>query len=234
MKAILPALLLAACASAPVGEVPVSVAQPEFSVGDQWIYLVRDGYNGEVLRTYSEKIIAITEDQVRMRSSGPPLDTGSTETYRPDGNPIDILTPRAATAVRYTAYYPAYIFPLEVGNSWQQDVVIGSANSKNIRAVLHGKMVGWEHVVVPAGQFDALKIRREIYLDDEEFWRWGTVASHVDWYVPGIHRFVRQEEHSEYIEKSGRYPNNIRRGDWTITELLGYAGAATKGAATKP
>src|SRR6185503_5082915 len=119
-------LALAACASGPppAGDVPASVAQPEFQIGNKWTYLVRDGYNGQGLRTYSEEVVAIAADRISMGSLGVPSDTGSPETYSSDGNPMDVRTPRVATPMRYTPYYPAYVFPLEVGKKWQQEMVI--------------------------------------------------------------------------------------------------------------
>jgi len=91
-----------------------------------------------------------------------------------------------------------------------------------VNAQVYGRVAGWEHITVPAGEFDALRIERASYLDDEEFWRWGTRAYQTDWYAPAVGRFVRHEENSAFYEKSGRWPNNERRGDWTVMELQAY------------
>lgn len=221
---VLPLLLLAACESAPpVGEVPASVVEPEFTKGESWTYQLRDGYNGLPLRTYREEIGAVGQDHLSVRLTDGRQSTTTDETYTGAGNPVDVRPGRAALAIHYTPFYPAYVFPLQVGSRWKQALLVKyQGTGPAIRATLHAQVDGWERVRVPAGEFDALKIQRQIYLDDEEFWRWGTTVLETDWYVPAIKRFVRHEDKSEFIEKSGRFPNNLRRGDWTIVELQQY------------
>ena len=216
-------LLLAACASAPpAGVVPDAVAEPAFTRGESWTYQLRDGYNGLLLRTYREEIGPVSGDFLSVWLSDD-RQTITDESYTPDGNAIDVRAGRAALPARYTPYYPAYVFPLQVRRRWKQALLIARAGTgPAIRATLQAKVDGWERVRVAAGEFDALKIQRQIYLDDEEFWRWGTTVHETDWYVPAIKRFVKREDKSEFIEKSGRFPNNLRRGDWTIVELQQY------------
>ena len=216
-------VLLAGCAGAPpTGEVPPSVEAPAVRVGTNWTYQVRDGYNHGLIRTLRYKVASDREGTVTLRVDDAQSGVASRATETVDGEPLQVLTPRSLLAVYYSPSYPAYEFPLEVGQHWRRDYVIAPAGSKPVRAQFYGRVAGWEHISVPAGEFDALRIERASYLDDEEFWRWGTRAYETDWYAPAVGRFVRHEEKSEYYEKSGRWPNNLRRGDWTVLELQSY------------
>ena len=217
-------LLLAACVSAPpTGPVADRVVAPDIRKGESWTYQLRDGYNGMVLRTVREQVINHDGERFGISLTDAKLPAGDTVLYTAEANPVYLRAGRAALPVHYAPFKPDYVFPLEVGRHWQGNFVVqAQAGGRSIRATLYGQAVGWEHVSVPAGEFDALKIRRQIYLDDEEFWRWGTQIYETDWYVPAIKRFVKHEDKSEYVEKSGRYPNNIRRGDWSVLELTKY------------
>jgi hypothetical protein len=214
---------LVGCASSPpVGDVAVSVAAPDFHPGENWTYRLRDGYNGEVQRSFREEVQRADNEAMSTRSVGERITGSVVESYTGDGNPVNVHLGRAALPVSYTPYYPAYVFPLEVGGKWQQRFVLQQAGGRRINASLYGRVVAWEHVSVPAGEFDALRINRQVYLDDEEFWRTGTVVDETDWYVPAIGRYVKHEDSSQYFEKSARRGGGLRRGDWTIVELQAF------------
>lgn len=223
LVSVLLLLALAACASAPpVGVVPASVAAPDFRPGERWTYRLRDGYNGEVQRSFREEVQSVGSEEISTRLAGERISGSATEAYTREGNPISVHLGRAALQTSYSPYYPAYVFPLEVGRKWQQKFVLQQPTGKRVNASLYGRVVAWEHVSVPAGEFDALRVNRQIYLDDEEFWRTGTVIDETDWYVAAIGRYVRHEDKSAYLEKSVRRGGAERRGDWTIVELQDY------------
>lgn len=215
--------LLAACAVAPpVGDLPSSVAAPRMPVARSWTYQVRDGYNHGLLRTLRYTVAGIQEGTVTLRVDDVQAGVASRTTETADGEPLQLLTPRSLSPVYYTPSYPAYEFPLEVGRHWKRQYAITQAGGKPVPAQVYGRVAGWEHIKVPAGEFDALRIERASYLKDEEFWRWGTRAYETDWYAPAVGRFVRHEERSEFYEKSGRGANIWHRGDWTVLELQSY------------
>jgi hypothetical protein len=134
--------------------------------------------------------------------------------------PLQIVTPRSLF-VTSCSVVSCLRIPARSGPEWKRPYVITQQGGKPVNAQVARPVAGWEHVIVPAGEFDALRIR-DSYLDDEEFWRWGTRAYQTDWYAPAVGRFVRHEEKSAYYEKSGRWPDNERRGDWTVLELQSY------------
>jgi|ERR1700674_1743078 hypothetical protein len=215
-------LLLAGCAAPPTGPVPPSVEAPQLAVGRNWTYEVRDGYNHGLIRTLRYTVASDRDGTVILRVDDARAGVASRTTETIGGDPLQLLTPRSLTVTYYNPSYPAYEFPLEVGRNWKRKYAITQQGGKPVNAQVYGRVAGWEHITVPAGEFDALRIERASYLDDEEFWRWGTRAYQTDWYAPAVGRFVRHEENSAFYEKSGRWPNNERRGDWTVMELQAY------------
>ena len=73
---------------------------------------------------------------------------------------------------------------------------------------------------VPAGDFDCIKIGRDTILDDAQFWRGPTRVWETEWYAPELKRSIKYETRSMWHEQGGR--NSLRRGDWTIYELIAY------------
>ena len=109
-----------------------------------------------------------------------------------------------------------FVFPLEVGKTWQRDVEFSNTQTpdKQVNARLEGRVVGWESVTVPAGTFRALKIvvsgwYRASSLDGQ--WR-GRIEDTL-WYAPEVRNAVRYEykdtlevaPHSHEVHELVRY-----------------------------
>jgi hypothetical protein len=215
-------LLLAACAAPlPAGNAPASVNAPQLPVGKSWTYQVRDGYNRGLMRTVRYSVASVHDGTVTLRVDDAQAGVASRATETATEEPVQALSPRSLSPVNYIPAYPAYEFPLTVGRSWKRDYAIAQPGGKPVPAQVRGRVAGWERIKVPAGEFDALRIERASYLDDEEFWRWGTRAYETDWYAPALGRFVRHEERTEFYTKNGR-GDIVRRGDWTVLELQSH------------
>jgi hypothetical protein len=92
-----------------------------------------------------------------------------------------------------------------------------------------GKVVGWERVRIPAGEFDALKVRRYVYAGNSDARRTQEEIVETDWYVPAIRKAAVMEGSSQHFDNSrgggdggGEYPERIR-GDWLRAELVRYS-----------
>ena len=216
--------LLAGCAAPglpPPAGFEAGVAAPQWRVGERWEFQVRDGYNGSLVRRYGEVVTAVSPTGVTLRADGAPQPAALR--LSPAGNAIAGARVRSGLPVGFAPEYPGLAFPLVPGQGWDARYEIDDpVTRQRIGARVIARVEGWERVRVPAGEFDALRITRQFWLDDEEFWRWGTRGLEVDWYAPAAGRVVRHEERSEAVEKSGRWPNNIRRNDWSIVELIGH------------
>jgi hypothetical protein len=219
-------LLLAACAtSLPADNAPASVEAPQLPVGKSWTYQVRDGYNHGLMGTLRYSVASAHDGTVTLRVEevqGARAGLASRAIETATEQPVHTLAPRSLSPVDYTPAYHAYEFPLAVGKSWRRNYAIAQPGARPVPAQVRGQVAGWERIKVLAGEFDALRIERASYLDDEEFWRWGTRAYETDWYAPAVGRFVRHEERSEFDEKSGIGAHILRRGDWTVLELQSY------------
>jgi hypothetical protein len=96
---------------------------------------------------------------------------------------------------------------------------------------------GWERVKVPAGEFDAIKVRRFVVVNYFEYAvRGHSETIELEWYAPAVKQVVRRETSGKYLSflaRSGGPIVPVRgRGDdggprmelddWLIAELTRY------------
>jgi hypothetical protein len=196
--------------------------------GDYWEYAVRDGYTGIPRGTYRYQVVSSDPAGVlvQLTHEGRLLDT---LVYAPGWNGREMPLTNTQR-FRYDPSFAAYAYPLEPGKSWRtvvrsMDVATGKAYNTHVR----GKVVGWERVTVPAGQFDALKIEREVFAGNMTATTTQEEIREIDWYVPSVRRSVRTSAQSQHFDNSrgggdggGEYPLRVR-GDFLIGELTGYS-----------
>ena len=220
---------LASCA-APPSYTPAdgaSASAPQVKPGDYWEYAVRDGwtqlprgiYRYEVTRADAGGVL------VQLTHEGRLLDT---LVYAPGWNGRELPLTNTQR-FRYEPTYPAYAYPLEPGKTWRNvlrstDVATGRTYNTHV----HGRVLGWERVRVPAGEFDALKVQRSVFAGNMEGTRTQEEISETDWYVPSVRRAVRTQTNSQHFDtngggdEGGEYPKRVR-GDFLIAELVGYS-----------
>jgi hypothetical protein len=73
---------------------------------------------------------------------------------------------------------------------------------------IEGKVLGWERVKVPAGEFEALKIERNVYF---EYWEYAVrgrseIREH-EWYAPAAKQSVKREMRSSYLSYRADAPS---------------------------
>jgi hypothetical protein len=225
------AAALAGCTAPPAylpKDAPVSVTAPQTKLGDYWEYAVRDGYTGIPWGIYRYEVTQIEGDRVivTVTNDGRTLDR---LVYAAGWNGRELpVTP--LVRFRYEPSYEAYSYPLEPGKSWK--AVSNStdvASGKHYRTYVYGKVVGWEHIRVPAGEFDALKVERKAFAGNMEGYQTQEEIIETDWYVPSVRRAVLTRRSSQHFDTSrgggdggGEYPLRIR-GDYLIGELVAYS-----------
>lgn len=222
--------LISGCAATSAympADAPASLPAPQVKVGDYWEYAVRDGYTGIARGTYRYEVASMDTERVvvQLTHEGALLDT---LVYAPGWNGRELPLTNTQR-FRYDPTYVAYPYPLTPGKSWHTvlrstDVQTGRGYNTHIK----GKVLGWERINVPAGEFDALKIQREVFAGNMEGFRTQEEISEIDWYVPSVRRAVRTHASSQHFDTSrgggdggGEYPLRIR-GDFLIGELTGY------------
>jgi len=219
---------VAACAPIPVGtplQSSASAAMPALSIGDSWTYRVRDGYTGLARPDQRLRVTGADPDRVRVaasRSGGP----DETQIFDREWNWLS----RPATNLPFFEYSPAYralSFPLAVGKTWRAKATATDPRDGRRFAVwIQGTVQGWEKVKVPAGEFEALKIRRMVFIDYWEYTLRGrSEIVEYEWYAPAVKQAVRREDRSQhlsYLYSDDMGPTWVR-DDWLIAELVSYS-----------
>jgi hypothetical protein len=172
--------------------IPLSSARG-FSVGDRWRYQVVDKYKNEVVRNFSYKV-----DQ--LLTNGTMKWNGGTLDITPEGN---ILKETSAQWESREFSPNDELVPLEFRVGYRQPVAFTlSARRKSdgyhINEIYSGtlEVLRRERVVVPAGEFDALRIERVLKYEGtgaNGSDRWFGSSVVTGWYVPELHCFVARD-----------------------------------------
>ncbi len=226
---LLSMLLLAACAS-PLPQTPPAgqsgaVSAPQPLVGDIWRYAARDGYTGMAKGELEYRIDAITSDTINVTLQQG--DRTANERYTRDWN----WRERPMTNLqnfRYEPAYPALPFPLEAGKTWQSYIRATDPGTGQVNRVrIDGKVLGGERVKVPAGEFDALKVRRLVYAGNHDYFRGEEHIAEFDWYAPKLGQIVKHVSTSGHQDKAQSCDDffsdcNWIKGDWNVVELVNH------------
>jgi (2Fe-2S) ferredoxin len=218
----------AACTTAPPfvpSNAPATVAPAQVKVGDFWEYRVKDAYTGfdrglfryEVSHADASRVVVdVSRDGERIDSL----------IYAAGWNGLELPLTNLQR-FRYEPALPAYAYPLEPGKTWYTVVNATDPVTRRTNKVhTRGKVVGWERIRVPAGEFDALRIERYVYAGNSDAVKTQEEILETDWYVPALRRAARTQASSQHFDNSrgggdggGEYPLRIR-GDWLVAELV--------------
>ena len=204
---------------------PVAAA-PTLAVGARWTYRAREGFRMPIVWEETREVTGIGADgiAVRVTQKGPSLDAERHELWAAPGLVkvgalMDMETRRFATPLL------RYRFPLAPGatwNEWVDNFNESAQRSGRINRYVH--VGGWEKVSTPAGEFDAIRMRVLMRLDDEAFWRYPTTCNYVVWYAPAVGAPVREEKDAEYREKGDEMDGQgAIRVQHTLLELTSYS-----------
>lgn len=237
------ALSLGACATAPLPQVPpagmpAAVPAPNIAAGDTWTYRVHDGFTR--LPREDQRFVVDRVGAGRIEVAGAVERGDATQVYDLEWNWLR----RAATDLQtfeYSPAYPAFAFPLAIGKRWHAQVTATDPrDGRRFPVRVDGTVLGWERVKVPAGEFDALKIERVVYIDYWEYSvRGQSIIREYEWYAPAVKWAVKREASATYLS----YVGGIRTGtgfvrvddsdasggpqyvrdDWLIYELANFA-----------
>jgi hypothetical protein len=224
------AFMLAACTSLDPTPPPpgvTAVPAPQLKVGNYWEYAVRDGYTGlpRGLYRYTVNQADASSVVLDVTHDGELVDT---QIYTPDLKGLEHPL-RNIQRFRYSPPYPEYAFPLYPGQHWR--TIVNStdpATGRSYRTHVHVTVTGWRRIRVPAGEFDALEVQRQVYAGNMEYFKLQEEITETDWYAPSIGFAVVSAGASSHIDtsRSGgrRGVEALRvRGDWLIAELVRYS-----------
>ena len=229
---VVASVLIAACSTTDerwdVGG-PVANA-PTPAVGARWTYRGREGFRAPLIWEETHEVTAASAAgiTVRVTAKGGWLDIQRPETFVAPGVVragalMDIETRRFATPLE------RFRFPLAPGQSWNQWVDNYNETTKREGTInRYVRVGGWEKVSTPAGEFDAIRMRVLMRLDDDEFWRYPTTCNYVIWYAPAVGAPVREEKEAEYLERGDTLDGmGAIRAQHTLLELVSYTPGRT-------
>jgi hypothetical protein len=196
------------------------------AIADTFVYRVTNGYNRETVGHLRQVLTpgSTTYNQVvDVTVDSPMLGVPRSEVYAGAGLWQRRTIDSHGVPVEYVfaSPLPAVQSPPTPGQSWSTRVnaavtLGGETLRRSVR--VDGTVLGTERIRVPAGEFDTVKIRRQIYSGDRELDKTETRTYEVDWYAPALGRSVRTETRSSWMQSCGRrYCES--RGDWFIYEL---------------
>lgn len=243
LLAAVASLLLGACASQlpqmPPSGVSGTVSSTSPKAGSTWRYTVSDGFTRLPRGNVEYRVTDVLSDSMTVEVKG--YDGERTETYTHGWNWLV----RPATNMQTFVYKPAYQalpFPMTAGKTWRHDgTATDPATGKSFPVRIDGEVLGWEKIRVPAGEFDALKMRRIVYLDYfEQGVRGQSWIIETDWYAPSIGQVARRETTSKYWRLAGLTPTyrfvrvndpdsdgdilpRFEQDDWLVYELASYS-----------
>jgi hypothetical protein len=221
---------LAACAT-PDPATPAGQPVPAAAVhkpGTAFVYRTFNAYNGEPRATVTwrfeaggSRIEGMDYQDAGLGGFGTPRAPIVTRVFDAAG---DLVALERADGSRIGFEPPLRVlpFPLAPGMRFSQSVRAREKGAPDRRVVLAGFVGRWETVRVPAGEFRALRVVRDFWLGDFDFYKTETRRMEIDWYAPDPGIVVRASEDSVYIDLlrgARRFGGVEMRGDWLIWEL---------------
>lgn len=200
------------------------VSAPTIATGDRWQYRVLDGWNQRVERERFE--VRATGGATYERSG----DRIAPETLRLAA-PAQLSDGRinARAGGKFSPALDLLRFPLEPGKHWEQTVTRTDPATGVTRPVtVRARVLGWDTIRVPAGEFQALKIRRELYLGDTDTFRTETWRIEEEWYVPSLKAAARLEvweQHRQFGITRSQQPNQYNRELYELVAFQPAGGA---------
>jgi len=198
------------------------VAAPVLRAGDTWTYRHIDGYNKLDVGTVSSIVEAAGPDGVRLVTRSVNGLVNFESTYAGPGQLASgTLSERAAGAMHPPLQLKRY--PLREGERWKQNVVRDDVMSREKRVTeMRVRVIGWDNVKVPAGEFRALLIERAFELGDYDPFRGPTLRYEKEWYAPEVKGTVKLEVFEEYFESRYSRLGSPAPGTRATYELLSY------------
>lgn len=222
-------LLAGGCATGnPIGPGGITSinAPPPPQTGDTWTYRVTSGYSQASYGEEQHRVVETAADRVVVEATG----------FRPGRWTMTpdlqwITHPLADDRVEtFSPPYPALVFPLAAGAKWdikvsghEEGPETGTRRNASPldRVTIQGWVLGWERVRVPAGEFDALHIRRVTWGGNFAYDYSQSEIVEDLWYAPGPGRVVRQESRWKRMILYTRLRGPLYlHGDWVVRELL--------------
>lgn len=214
------------------GKIPA----PRFAVGDEWEFLsvttsASSPGSEPVSVIERNMVVGVSEDRLRL---------SSTRLDKPGGNPIEqartyAVSPQLATLFdgknAFSGQRKYLSFPLEVGATWSYSYEYPTSDGiGKIREDLECKVVGWEHVTVPAGTYWALRIEETGWSNNLSSTipvsaRSATRLNRTFWYSPEVKYLVKSDARRSNVALRLTAANTDGS---RMVQLIRFTGAAAR------
>lgn len=192
--------------SSALAQALIRADRPELKIGDTWVYQQSDARTGEKRGAGTHVLEALGDDRIVVRT-GP----AGTNTYTRDWNLTEMKQGDSVTFAARPAW-AYYQFPLEVGKQWDAKFDATSrGGQRTTRWQWKVRVEAVESVNVPAGTFEAFKLRYEGYYNVSEGPRnWNGSRLETLWYAPAAKRHVKIEFEERATWASGSSYDHTR------------------------
>ena len=203
---ILSTLLLSAClgsvSNIPAVDIPppknIPMVRPA-ALGQQWVYEVRNIFNGEVVDILTETVVEIGP-RVRIAREGKKLGKLPDEIHAPWGKIVQ--DPHWTPPQVFIK--PVPLWPEQLSVRWSSFYqtryqVLGNAENDYYWG-LSIDTKGWSRIKVIAGEFDVLYFTNTAdYFQSDDWFRMVSNRREKVWFAPEIGRWVVRESFGEYL-----------------------------------
>jgi hypothetical protein len=168
------------------------VQRPELKVGDRWKMEVQDPLTKMIRTTIEEVVVSLDATKIGVTIDGQP------GTVSPDLTVLDYYR------VSYDNGYQWLRFPLEPGKKWDfKTQWTAKQSGASGRSQFDVEVLSRESITVPAGTFEALKLRAKGYMNADRGGTWSVTMTY--WYAPQAKKIVRSEwRDNKHDEDSNR------------------------------
>ena len=203
---LLSVLLLAGCLGS-VSHIPKSpIAAPITipavrapAIGQQWVYEVRNYFNGELVDVVTETVVEVVP-RVRIARHGKKMGPLPDEIQEPWG--MNLQDPNWSPPQRFIQ--PVPLWPEKLLPGWSgfyrtRYQVVGFPDN-DFYWNLNIDVKSWNRVKTIAGEFDALHyVNTADYFESDDWFRIASNRLENAWFVPEVGRWVVRERFGEYL-----------------------------------
>lgn len=171
-----------------------SVTEPEYFVGDRWVFKRLDLWTNEETESYELRVSSATEGSIFLLRTTIFSKSAANNIGRPLRRRIDAATMTFFDPGIYEGKRIDFNFPLDIGKTWEYEFKTKGTGSTLFKNTRKAKVESWEDIRVPAGTFKALKIVHNGYWTRYDVG--GTFHGAVTetfWYSPETKWWVKYE-----------------------------------------
>ncbi|MGE0800268.1 MAG: DUF3108 domain-containing protein [Lautropia sp.] len=226
---------LTGCATAAPPVDSPAFSAPRVRPGDRWAYREINRYNQtavadvDIIVTGAQPLACRVERRPTETTAGAVQRHGASDEERYATAWTVLHEPTYDLTLDFAEPMPLLPAALQVGAT-QRNVTsfTVSGYSRRYRWDQRLRAIGAERIATPAGSFDCLVVRREIYFESPDPFRLNSSRVDQIWYAPAINRWARREWTGDYLSETSlddRFAGR-RREDWVRWELTRYTPAA--------